>query len=320
MRNIEMHCHSNLSDGKNTPDEVITEAKACHLSFLALTDHDAISPEDFQRNLQQAWISTCDSVEISAQNSQLGKSLHLTSYAQKFSPSLHDLLWDSRDGKMNMKWWQFRKLVNELWFIGSAEGFDAYIREKLWREPVTSNTYDMSRYFMSLKENRDKARSLLWERAPTRNIVQHFYLECLKREWSLYRKYGFEVPKYEPDIEQVVHEVSKKSWGIVSMAHPNVTFMKKKWEIPEFERTIQDYVKKWVRGVEVNAIAPLEWVKAIMKEKQKHDLILTFGSDCHEIGKTDSKHSTIGRINPFIDQLQLEENFSKFQQVLSHDL
>lgn len=37
---IDLHCHSNFSDGKSTPAELITKAIAARLKILALTDHD----------------------------------------------------------------------------------------------------------------------------------------------------------------------------------------------------------------------------------------------------------------------------------------
>ena len=54
MKNIEMHCHSTRSDGKNAPEEVIMEARRKNLDFLPLTDHDVISSPDFQGQLLDA--------------------------------------------------------------------------------------------------------------------------------------------------------------------------------------------------------------------------------------------------------------------------
>ena len=54
MKNIEMHCHTTGSDGKNAPEEVIMEARRKNLDFLALTDHDVISSPDFQGQLLDA--------------------------------------------------------------------------------------------------------------------------------------------------------------------------------------------------------------------------------------------------------------------------
>jgi len=310
-----MHCHSTLSDGKNNPDDIIDEAVRMNLDFLALTDHDTIAPKDFKWKLQEIWIETCDSVEISARNFDMDKSLHLVSYAKIFNQSLHDVLDTSRKWKMNMKWWQFKKLINKFWFIGTVDWFDDFMSQQ-WREPQTSNKYDMSHYLMSISQNKDKAKEILWELCHSNDIVLHFYLECLKREWKLYSEYGYETEEYEPSVEQTVDEVVKQAGGIISLAHPNVTFGRNKWWISEFERTIADYVKKWVKGIEINSIASYEWTQVILKAQKKHDLILTFWSDCHNIWKTDEKHSTIGRINPFIETDTYEEHFWKFRNII----
>ncbi len=43
MLNIDLHCHSNASDGTLPPDEVVRRAAANGVDFLALTDHDTLT-------------------------------------------------------------------------------------------------------------------------------------------------------------------------------------------------------------------------------------------------------------------------------------
>ena len=317
MKNIEMHCHSTLSDGRNALEEIIAEAKRCNLDFLSLTDHDHISPKSFQEELQDLWIQSCDSVEISARNYELDKSLHLVSYAKVFHNSLHQVLENSRSGKLAVKLGQLEKLVTEYDFEGTLEWFQAFMWN-MGRDVDTSNKYDLSRYLYSIPQNQEKMRNILWERIEWNDMVAQFYEVCFKREGALYPIYGYEVEDYEPSVQETVDEVVKKSWGLVSLAHPNVTFWEKKWGIPEFERTIWNYVAKGVRGVEINTMASPEWIQAILVVRQKYDLILTFWSDCHRIGYDgrDGKHSTIGQINSNIPQEVLDENFWKFQSIL----
>jgi len=317
MKNIEMHCHSTLSDGRNALEEIIAEAKRCNLDFLSLTDHDHISPKSFQEELQDLWIQSCDSVEISARNYELDKSLHLVSYAKVFHNSLYQVLENSRSGKLAVKLGQLEKLVTEYDFEGTLEWFQAFMWN-MGRDVDTSNKYDLSRYLYSIPQNQEKMRNILWERIEWNDMVAQFYEVCFKREGALYPIYGYEVEDYEPSVQETVDEVVKKSWGLVSLAHPNVTFWEKKWGIPEFERTIWNYVAKGVRGVEINTMASPEWIQAILVVRQKYDLILTFWSDCHRIGYDgrDGKHSTIGQINSNIPQEVLDENFWKFQSIL----
>jgi predicted metal-dependent phosphoesterase TrpH len=41
--NIDLHTHSNCSDGSLTPDELVTRAAAAGIQVLALTDHDTVA-------------------------------------------------------------------------------------------------------------------------------------------------------------------------------------------------------------------------------------------------------------------------------------
>jgi hypothetical protein len=239
MKNIEMHCHSTLSDGRNALEEIIAEAKRCNLDFLSLTDHDHISPKSFQEELQDLWIQSCDSVEISARNYELDKSLHLVSYAKVFHNSLHQVLENSRSGKLAVKLGQLEKLVTEYDFEGTLEWFQAFMWN-MGRDVDTSNKYDLSRYLYSIPQNQEKMRNILWERIEWNDMVAQFYEVCFKREGALYPIYGYEVEDYEPSVQETVDEVVKKSWGLVSLAHPNVTFWEKKlhsrnWNLNFFE-------------------------------------------------------------------------------------
>jgi len=322
-----MHCHSTRSDGVNTPNEVIREAKRKKLDFLTLTDHDTIAPREFQDTLRNEWIGSCDSVEISARNYDLEKSLHLVSYARIFKDSLSEVLGRSLTWKQSMKWGQLESLFSRHSFAGSRQWFDSFMRNTLGREPETSNKYDMSRYLYSEWWNKGKMVSILGDLLQNNDIVARFYEECLKRWWKLYDIYWFEVDEYEPSVETTINEVVTKSGWVVSLAHPNVTFNENKWGIAEFERTIEDYIDKWLNGIEINTMASPQWVHTILQIREKYDLILTFGSDCHSIwyDGTDGKHASIGDINPLILDAEKElpswisafdQNFERFQSQL----
>ncbi|MFZ8888232.1 MAG: PHP domain-containing protein, partial [Aquiluna sp.] len=43
---IDLHTHSNRSDGLDTPTELVQKAAACGISVLAITDHDTTSGWD----------------------------------------------------------------------------------------------------------------------------------------------------------------------------------------------------------------------------------------------------------------------------------
>jgi predicted metal-dependent phosphoesterase TrpH len=64
---IDLHTHSNRSDGSLTPTELVQRARAANLSVLALTDHDTISGlDEARREADQSGMRLVPGVEISA--------------------------------------------------------------------------------------------------------------------------------------------------------------------------------------------------------------------------------------------------------------
>lgn len=76
---IDLHTHSRVSDGTDTPEELVAAALASRLDVVALTDHDTFdglaSAEAAGRELG---ISVLGGIEISAQ--RRGRSVHLLGY------------------------------------------------------------------------------------------------------------------------------------------------------------------------------------------------------------------------------------------------
>lgn len=66
MLNIDLHCHSHVSDGILPPAEVVTRAAANGVHVLALTDHDDVAGlAEAQLAADQAGITLIPGVEIS---------------------------------------------------------------------------------------------------------------------------------------------------------------------------------------------------------------------------------------------------------------
>ena len=120
MKKFDMHFHSTRSDGENTHEERIIEAKKRGLKLITLTDHDIVTNDDFINQARSYWISSNKSVEISARDYDLNKSLHLTSYANTFNEGINDILKDSMEERKI----QTKDLIEKLqskWFKGTLE-------------------------------------------------------------------------------------------------------------------------------------------------------------------------------------------------------
>jgi len=66
MLNIDLHCHSNVSDGVLAPADVVARAAANGVHALALTDHDDVSGlPAAQAAADEAGLTLIPGVEIS---------------------------------------------------------------------------------------------------------------------------------------------------------------------------------------------------------------------------------------------------------------
>jgi len=297
--NIDMHFHSNISDWKNSTDEHIKIAKEKQISFLTLTDHDKVVPTSFKEECKKNWIDTCDSVEISARNTQINKSLHLTLYAEKISDKTRGILSNTIDNKIILIQKQI-EFLNQKWFIIDYDDFLKYSFKK-WKKVDALNKFDIARYVYLSEHNKNFIKYLnSWIELS----VNDFYKRFLKREWDMYSEYGYEIEEYEPDLEICKQIKSECNW-ILSIAHPNVTF---KWWIHEFYTNLPQYINQcWINAIEINSKATRDWVEAILKAKDKYWLFVTFWSDNHKIWHSDERHWDFWEQNPNLDNKQIED-------------
>lgn len=119
-----------------------------------------------------------------------------------------------------------------------------------------------------------------------------------------------DLPPYEPSVE-LCGEIAKENCAVLSIAHPNHTFLSQE----EFNALVPSYIDRGVNALEVHSSTSVEWIGCILKTKKKYNLLLTFGSDCH-FEKTSTKHSALGGLNPHLPADFIQREFEKFRSVL----
>lgn len=271
------------------------------LEFITLTDHDIIS-DDFQGLAEKSGIKSCQSVEISANNTEQNKHLHLTCYARAFNEDMQSVLQNTLTQKQNL-------IVTQVEHLNSL-GFHIHINDlykfyaNMWRSKGSLNKFDIARFIFSHDTHTDDLIAITGED----NIdTEVFYMKYFKQGWAQYENYSISIPEYEPSVE-VCGTLAKSNNAILSLAHPNFTF--RKW-IDEFLDNIEYYVSKWVNAIEINSKASVDWVQAILEVREKYNLLLTFGSDCHELGIPDSKHGDFWELNIYLSPVQVEKEVEK---------
>ena len=305
---FDMHCHTTRSDGTSTPEQLIDVAKQRWLEMLFITDHDRDS-SDIVPLIQEAWIQSTPSVEISTTNKIWDdRSLHATYYTSEVSDNIKDIINHTKSQKMELILSQLYYL-EEKWFFIDVEDFYSFITEASGRSKDGINKYDLASYITSQKENKEVLQEILWEDISTLN----FYKRCMKRDGDLYDQYGKEIQEYEPAISDVA-EIAKDEW-ILSIAHPNFTFSRDgiRW----FRELYEEIYKPFgIHAVEINGKASRKWVEAILDMKNKYgdDLQLTFGSDCHNIWRPDDKHEDLWVQNQYVPVEIMEGEMNVFRE------
>ena len=87
---VDMHCHSNFSDGKESPSWLAKRAKERGVSFMALTDHDTTEGvAEFRSAARRLGIRTTTGIEFSAEPPFDG-TLHILAF--RFDPMNEKIL------------------------------------------------------------------------------------------------------------------------------------------------------------------------------------------------------------------------------------
>jgi predicted metal-dependent phosphoesterase TrpH len=100
MDNIDLHCHSTVSDGLLTPAQLVERAAACGITVLALTDHDDVGGlEEARQAAAKKNITFVNGVEISVD--WRGQTLHIVGLGiDPNDPELVKGLSGIREGRM----------------------------------------------------------------------------------------------------------------------------------------------------------------------------------------------------------------------------
>ena len=98
---IDLHSHSTVSDGTESPAEVMRAAAAAGLDVVALTDHDSVSGWDEAAGAAaDAGVGFVPGIEVSCRHR--GISIHLLGYwPNRDSDAFHTMIAETRDARVS---------------------------------------------------------------------------------------------------------------------------------------------------------------------------------------------------------------------------
>jgi 3',5'-nucleoside bisphosphate phosphatase len=262
---IDLHTHTDRSDGTFTPSELVSEAVRVGLDALAITDHDTFAGYDAALSCAaDTPVELICGIELSTRYQ--GASVHLLGYFPSTPPSGEFRSW--LDFMLEMRRDRNRRLITKLQSLGVE---------------------------ITLAEVETMGRTLTGRPHFARVLVDKGYAKDIQNAFDLYldeSARGF-VQRQEVPMEEALERILA-SGGVPSLAHP-IRVAKNNWE--KLAAYIEDLAGLGLRAVEVyHSDHSPENVAYYESLADRFNLGRTGGSDFHG-GNKPSIHLGTGKRN-----------------------
>lgn len=244
----DLHLHTNYSDGTYTPEELAFHACRVGLSAFALTDHDTVEGCDrAAAAAAMGGIEFIPGAELTAEVQ--GMELHLLAY---FIDTKHPRLLSETAKYQLVRQDRIREMVERL---------------NRLNVPLRSETV------FALANCQAPGRPHV-----ARALVQEGFCSSLDEAFERFLKRNRPawVPKSKvsaPDAIQLVHEAG----GMAVMAHPGLN---------RSDEVIEELVRAGLDGLECfHTKHSTSTSERYLTIAERHDLVVTGGSDCHGMSK-----------------------------------
>jgi predicted metal-dependent phosphoesterase TrpH len=251
---IDLHSHSNHSDGTFTPAELIDEAVRVGLRVLSITDHDTFAGyDDAFAYAAAAGIELICGIELSTRYQ--GASVHLLGYFPSTLPSDEMRAW--------LGWMLEMRRDRNIRLIAKLQSLGVEI---------------------TLEEVEKIGRTLTGRPHFARVLVEKGYATDMQNAFDLYldeTARGF-VQRQEVPMEEALERILA-SGGVPSLAHPN-RVAKNNWQ--KLAAYVEDLAGLGMRAIEVyHSDHSPENVAYYASLAKRFNLGITGGSDFHGANK-----------------------------------
>ncbi|MFZ9744035.1 MAG: PHP domain-containing protein [Aquiluna sp.] len=274
---IDLHAHSNRSDGKDSPAELVRRAKLAGVSVLAITDHDTTDGWDEAiKAARGQGIGLVPGIEISTR-ARIGLrsiSVHVLAYLPNPDhPGLTAELAKTRNSRI--------------------------VRAKEMVERLAAD------YPISWQDVEDQltpgatvGRPALADALVAKGIVPN---RSAAFESILHKSSPYYVSDYSIETELAI-KLIREAGGVSVMAHPLIDFPAGKSELDLPLKHFEQLIAAGLDGFEVDHRSVPDFAKDWLRELAfKHNLIVTGSSDFHGDG---AKENQLGENSTDPAQLQ----------------
>ena len=277
MKKIDLHIHTNKSDGLLSPKEIIDEAKRKHVQTIAIADHDTVDAytDEVYNYAKDNEIELITAVEISTKTKKCGihvlgynidtSSKYLNESLKKIRNARHDYLHDVAN-KLNE--------MNYILNINKLDMIEAVTKAHIAMDiiPNKTNEKQLLKQFGHIPSKGEFIETIMNENCPA-------YV------------------KKETVTPKEASKIIRKAGGKVVLAHPVAYVYEDNLKINEILEIINDMKAD---GLEANYIYTdrnnniVNEIEKWNKFAEENHLFVTVGSDFH---MEDRNHAEIGLEN-----------------------
>ena len=251
---IDLHTHSNYSDGTDSPAQLINKALASGVTTIALTDHDSIAGIIEAQSALRAGISLVPGAEISCQTED-GISVHMLGLL--FDLNNKDLLTTMEKTRENRRG-RMQRIIERI----NEAGIEISMQDVL----------------AELSDGATLGRPHLADALVKKGIVKNrdeAFTEMLHNKSKYY------VAHYSPKPVDAI-KLIKAAGGVAVIAHPMASHRGRTISL----ETFGDLIEAGLDGIEVDhRDHSLDEKSALIKLASENNLIMTGASDYHGNGK-----------------------------------
>ena len=251
---IDLHTHSNFSDGTDRPSELINKALSQGITTLALTDHDTVAGWDEAIEWLRPGMDLVLGSEISCQTED-GISVHMLGLLfDRENQSLQEMMAATRDNRLG----RMERIIAKM----NAAAIEITIEE----------------VHAQLSEGATLGRPHLADALVAKGLAKS--RDEVFADW-LANSSPFYVAHYSPTPEVAIAAI-KAAGGVAVIAHPLASLRGRVVSLESFD----SYIAAGLDGIEVkHRDQTLEQQELLLSIATSADLAMTGSSDYHGNGK-----------------------------------
>ena len=253
MNKIDLHIHTNRSDGEFSPKETVEKIAKAGIKIFAITDHDEIGAlEEAAKVAQELGLTMIPGVEFSAKHNDV--RINILAYGVNVKCGKIDKM-IAYAKKENVK--RIKRIIADL---DSQFGvrFPEVKLEAMFKETSSFRSAHVAKM-----------------------LIEYGYIDNIEQRSKYFDHMNVDMTNFEVEAKYVIDTINACG-GIAVLAHPRTYMNKKKLGYDQIKNMVAELKELGLGGLEVYHSMHNEVdVEAFSNMAKEHNLLISCGSDYH---------------------------------------